>query len=251
MNNFMKPAIAAILLASACGSNAQDGGEHPAVKRSFDLPPSAELIYTISANQRGLALKGDATITWHADAGKYAASAESRVAIFGKLTENRSSGTIDAYGLAPAEFYDKRIRKDPVTATFDRDAKKISFSDGDKGYPIKGGEQDRVSISWQLVAVARAAKDKFKAGSEWKFFVVGPRDADAWTFRVIGTEKVQTGLGEIEAVHVARGTPPNSREQSLDMWLAPSNEWYPVKLRFSEGDRSEVIEQTLQKITKK
>lgn len=253
MNTLIKATAAALALtlAAAPAVRAQDAGEHPAVKRPFDLPPSADLAYAISATQRGLALKGDAVITWRADTGKYAASAESRVAIMGKLTENRSSGTVDSYGLAPAEFYDKRIRKEPVTATFDRDARTISFSDGDKTYPIKGGEQDRVSISWQLVAVARAAKDKFKPGSEWKFFVVGPRDADPWTFRVVGNEKIQTGMGEVEAVHVSRGTPPGSREQTLDMWLAPGNEWYPVKLRFTEGDRGEVVEQVLQKITKK
>lgn len=251
MKNMMTLAGAAFVLAAALGGTAHAAeDEHPALKRPFDLPPSADLAYTISARQRGLALNGDATLTWRADAGKYSVSAESRVAVLGKLTENRSSGAVDAYGLAPDEFYDKRFRKEAVTATFDRDARTIGFSDGDKSYPIRGGEQDRVSISWQLVAIARAAKDKFKPGSEWKFFVVGPRDADPWTFRVVGREKVQTGIGELDAVHVLRETPPGSREQTLDMWLAPSQEWYPVKLRFTEGER-EVIEQTLQKITRK
>jgi hypothetical protein len=254
MKNMMKLAAGACVLVSAFGGMAQAADdEHPAVKRAFDLPPSADLTYTISARQKGLALNGDATLTWRADAGKYSVGAESRVAILGKLTENRSSGAIDSYGLAPNEFYDKRFRKDAVTATFDREAKTISFSDGDKSYPIRGGEQDRVSISWQLIAIARAAKDKFKTGSEWKFFVVGPRDADAWTFRVVGREKIQAGagIGEVDAVHVSRATPPGSREQTLDMWLAPENEWYPVKLRFTEGDRGEVVEQTLERVTKK
>ncbi|WP_296952158.1 DUF3108 domain-containing protein [uncultured Massilia sp.] len=251
MKTMMTLAGAAFVLALGANAHAADD-EHPSVKRQFDLPPSADLAYTISARQRGLALNGDATLTWRAGDGKYAVSAESRVAVLGKLTENRSSGAIDAYGLAPNEFYDKRFRKEAVTATFDRGAKTISFSDGDKTYPIRGGEQDRVSISWQLVGVARAAKDKFKAGSEWQFFVVGPRDADPWTFRVVGREKVQLGgtLGEVDAVHVARATPPGSREQTLDMWLAPSLEWYPVKLRFTEGER-ETVEQTLERIGKK
>jgi hypothetical protein len=250
MKHVIQLAAGAALLATALGAHAQGADDHPAVKRPVDLPPSADLTYTISARQRGIALNGDATLVWRADGAKYSVNAESRVSILGKLTENRSSGTIDSYGLAPAEFYDKRVRKEAVTATFDRDGKTISFSDGDKSYPIKGGEQDRVSISWQLIGVARAAKDKFKTGSEWQFFVVGPRDADPWTFRVIGREKVQTGIGEVDTVHVARDTPSGSREQTLDMWLAPSNEWYPVKLRFTEGDK-EVIEQTLQKVTKK
>jgi hypothetical protein len=254
MKNVIKLAGAAMLMAAlaAPGVQAADTGEHPAVKRPFDLPPSADLNYSISARQRGFNLNGDATVTWRQGDGKYAVTAESRVALVGKLTETHSAGTLDTYGLAPTEYSDKRLRKDAVTATFDRDAKSIGFSDGKDTYPIKGGEQDRASISWQLVAVARAAKDKFKAGSEWAFFVVGPHDADPWTFRVVGREKVQAGaaLGTVDAVHVLREAPPGSRDQTLDIWLAPGHEWYPVKLRFTDNDR-DYVEQTLEKITKK
>ena len=245
-----------LLLASAAAlapaAHAAPADDHPAVKRPFDLPPSADLAYSISARQRGITLNGDATLTWHAGDGKYAVTAESRVALLGKLTDSRSHGTVDAFGLAPAEFYDKRFRKDPTTATFDRGDKAITFSDGDKTYPLKGGEQDRVSVSWQLAAIARAAKDKFRPGSEWSFFVVGPRDADPWTFRVVGHEKVQAGaaIGEVDAVHVLRAPPPGSKDQTLDIWLAPSQEWYPVKLRFVDNDR-DYVEQTLERVTRK
>ena len=256
MKNKLKLAGAAMALMSglamAPGAGAAEPAEHPAVKRPFDLPPSADLNYSIGARQRGFNLNGDATVTWRQGDSKYSVNAESRVALLGKLTETRSTGTIDAYGLAPAEYLDKRLRKDAVTADFDRDGKTITFSDGKETYPIKGGEQDRASISWQLVAIARAAKDKFKAGSEWQFFVVGPHDADPWTFRVVGREKVQAGasLGEVDAVHVARAAPPGSKDQTLDIWLSPSHEWYPVKLRFTDNDR-DYVEQTLVKITRK
>jgi hypothetical protein len=234
------------------GVHAAPAEDHPAVKRPFDLPPSADLAYSISTRQRGFTLSGEATLTWRAGAGKYAITAESRVALLGKLTDSRSQGTVDAWGLAPTEYYDKRFRKDPTTATFDREDKTITFSDGDKRYPIRGGEQDRVSVSWQLVSIARAAKDKFRPGSEWTFFVVGPRDADPWTFRVVGREKVQAGaaIGTVDAVHVLRAPPPGSKDQALDIWLAPSREWYPVKLRFVDNDR-DYVEQLLERITRK
>jgi hypothetical protein len=244
--------LAVTMGATLTASAARAADEHPAHMRPFNLPPSAELLYSISARQRGFTLSGDATLTWRQGDGKYTINTDSRVALLGKLTENRSQGTIDSFGLAPTEYYDKRFRKDPVTANFDRDAKSISFSDGKQIYQIKGGEQDRVSISWQLIAVARAAKDKFKPGSEWHFFVVGPHDADPWTFRVIGREKVQAGaaIGSVDTVHVLREPPPGSKDQTLDIWLAPSLEWYPVKLRFVDNDR-DYVEQTLEKITRK
>jgi hypothetical protein len=252
MKNVLKLAGAGIVLMAALHGHAAETEDHPAVKRPVDLPPSADLTYSIGARQRGFNLNGDATVTWRQGEGKYAVSAESRVALLGKLTETRSTGTLDNYGLAPAEYYDKRFRKDASTATFDRDGKSIGFSDGKDTYVIKGGEQDRASISWQLVAVARAARDKFKPGSEWQFFVIGPHDADPWTFRVVGREKVQAGaaIGEVDAVHVMRAPPPGSKDQVLDIWLAPGREWYPVKLRFTDNDR-DYVEQTLEKIVKK
>jgi hypothetical protein len=247
--DFMKHAAAGMLLATTLGA-AWAASEHPAVKRPFDLPPSADLTFDLTARQRGFSLGGEALITWRAGDGKYAVSAESRVSLLGKLTENRSQGTIDSFGLAPAEFYEKRFRKDPTTSTFNRDAKTLTFSEGKESYPLKGGEQDRASVTWQLVAVARAAGDKFKPGSTWPFFVAGRRDADPWTFRVVNREKVHTGLGDVEAVHVVREPLADASDQALDIWLAPSQEWYPVKLRFSDDDK-DFVEQTLTKLTKK
>jgi hypothetical protein len=259
MKKMWKLAAAAALLAAmtapmAAGAApaAPAADDHPSEARPYKLPPSADLAYSISARQRGFTLNGDATLSWRQGEGKYTINTDSRVALLGKLTENRSQGTIDSFGLAPNEYYDKRFRKDPVTANFDRDAKTISFSDGKQTYPIKGGEQDRVSVSWQLIALARANKDKFKPGSEWHFFVVGPHDADPWTFRVIGREKVQAGaaIGSVDTVHVLREPPPGSKDQTLDIWLAPSLEWYPVKLRFVDNDR-DYVEQTLEKVTRR
>lgn len=248
MHTRLQHAGLGLLLAGAIGAaTAQDA---PAsAKRPFELPPSADLHYELQARQRGFSLKGEAIVTWRASDGKYNIKAESKVPVLGTITDDRSSGAIDAWGLAPSEFVEKRMRKDPTTATFDRDAKSLSFSESKQVYRLKGGEQDRVSITWQLAAVARAAGDKFKAGSKWPFFVAGRRDAESWVFEVVRREKVRTGLGEVDAVLVSRQPVADKKEQSLEIWLAPQHEWYPVKLRYQEGEK-EQIEQTLSTVTK-
>ncbi len=63
-------------------------------------------------------------------------------------------------------------------------------------------------------------------------------------------ERVSTGAGQFDTVHVQRAAPPDSKQQQLDLWLAPSLEWYPVRLRFTDRD-DEFVEQTLQTVTKK
>jgi hypothetical protein len=240
--------LAGLALAAACSLGV--AADHVAIKRAFNLPPSVDLSYQIKARQKGFSISGDAVVSWRVADGKYTLLTDSRAMILGSLLANRSEGTIDAFGIAPAEFHEKRFRKEASTTTFDRAAKTISFSESKVRYPILGGEQDRTSVPWQLVAIARATPDKFVVGSEWAFFVAGRRDADPWTFKVIKLETLRTALGEVATVHIVKQPPPDSKDQQLDIWLAPSMEWYPVRLRFEDGE-GEFVDQTIDKITRK
>jgi hypothetical protein len=244
-----KKAIAGAVLAIAqtVTQTVALAADHPSVQRAVDVPPSADLIYSIKARQSGLNLSGDAVINWRAGDGKYSIVAETRTPLLGKILDNKSAGAVDGHGLAPTQFYEKRLFKDARTTSFQRDSKTIVFSDSPQSYPIKGGEQDRASIPWQLIAVARAAPEKFIAGSQWDFFVAGQRDAERWIFKVVNRESVHTAQGDIEAVHLVRVPPPDGQDKQLDIWLAPKLDWFPVRLRFDEGG-GDFVEQTLEKI---
>lgn len=245
-NLLMRSATAAVL---ALGLHAAGAALAAPPKYPVELPPSADLAYELSAQQRGIGLKGDALITWRAGDSKYDVNVEARVALLGKLNEYRSQGTVDPYGLAPDTFTEKRYRKDATTTSFDREAKAINFTEAKGPTALKGGEQDRASVTWQLASVARAAGEaKFKPGSEWTFIVAGRRDAEPWTFKVLKQEKIRTAMGELDTIHVKR-EPRDSRGDSVEVWLAPSQEWYPVKLRFE--DERDTIDQTVTRITRK
>jgi hypothetical protein len=241
---------AALALALSAGAVQAQAPDHPVVKRGYSLPPSADLVYSVKGNNHGLPLSGTGTVAWRQGDGKYTLVTEARSGLFGKVLEHRSEGAVDDYGLAPSSYYEKRIRKDPTTTTFDRQAKQIEFQGGDKTYPLKGGEQDRSSAQWQLVSQARHAPDQFKPGSEWAFFTAGRKDAEVWTFKVIGTETVQTGMGDIKAVHFVKEPPKRDNGQQVDLWLAPSLEWYPAKIRFVE-ENGDSFEQLLEKVNRK
>ncbi len=223
--------------------------DHPAVKHKLNAPPSADLNYSIKAKQSGLSLSGDALVQWRAADNKFTVVTATRAMLIGKILDAKSEGAVDEYGLAPATFTEKRFRKDPTTTTFDRQGNTISFSASSESYPIQGGEQDRSSAIWQLISIARAAPEKFKPGSEWTFFVAGQYDAEPWTFKLTQPENIKTPMGEIHAVHILKAPPPDSKGQRLDIWLAPSLEWYPVRLRFTEAN-GDVIEQSLESISK-
>lgn len=250
LHSYARISIAALLCSASIHAFSANT-DHTVTKRPVNLPPSAQLDYTIRARQSGLSISGDAVVKWQTDGHDYSVEAITRAMILGKILEAKSDGKIDDFGLAPTQFTDKRFRKSITTTTFNRDATggTITFSPSDASYPIKGGEQDRTSIVWQLVAVARSAAKQFKPGSDWVFFVAGQRDAEPWTFKVINQEKITTGTGEVDAVHIFREPPPDATEQRLDIWLAPSLEWYPVRIRFTDPN-NDFVDQTLDKISK-
>jgi hypothetical protein len=221
----------------------------PSKTQKINLPPSADLHYNIKAMQSGLTIDGTGMVRWQTKAGKFSVTSESRANLFGKVLEATTIGEIDQFGLAPGTFIDKRFRKELTTTTFNRDNHVITFSASEESYPIKGGEQDRNSVIWQLISVARGMPARFKSGTQWRFMVAGQRDAEVWSFKVLATEKLHTPLGEINTVHILRAPPPDKKGQKLDIWLAPSIEWYPAQLRFTDPD-GEFIEQTLESYTK-
>lgn len=243
-SNFFNMSIAGTALAMAA---AQAAG--PA--RGFDLPPPADLQYAIRAEQKGLALDGEATVRWRTGDGRYTLSSESRASILGKILENRSEGVADETGLAPEKFTERRFRKDPYTVTFDRDARAIRFTESNLNYPIKGGEQDRASVTWQLAGMARGMPGKFVPGSEWRVFVAGRRDGETWLFKVAKADKLRTPMGQLDAVHLVKAPSAGARGQQIDIWLAPGHGWYPVRVRFSDNDGDDVVEQVIAKITKR
>lgn len=235
----MKRALAALLAGAALIAQAAP---------LFKAAPSAQLQYAVKSRQSGFTLSGVSTVNWQAQDGKYRVTSETVASLLGKIVESSSEGQFDEQGLAPAQAVEKRIRKDRAVTTFRRDSRTIAFANADdEPAQLKGGEQDRLSVLWQLVGQARANPERFAKDAKFDVVVAGPHRADRWEFRVVGRETIDTPLGPQSAVHLNR-TPASRGDQALDIWLAPKLEWYPLRLRYTEND-GDFIEQTLDKIT--
>ena len=224
--------------------------DHTSVKHPFNLPPSADLFYVIKAKHSGLTLSGSAHVRWTTDTKRFDVAVETKANLLGKMLDSRSEGVINEFGLAPLRLTEKRFRKPQHSVTFDQNDKTIRFSESATTYPLKGGEQDRTSIIWQLVSIARAAPEKLKAGTEWKFFVAGRKVAESWTFRVVGRETVRTPMGDVTAIHISKRASQSKENQQLDLWIAPTLEWYPVRILFKDSNGTD-LDQVLQKMVKR
>ncbi|MDB5762937.1 MAG: hypothetical protein JWQ21_1932 [Herminiimonas sp.] len=198
-----------------------------------NLPPSAELKYDVKALRDGKPVYGHGKISWQTDGGNYTVDGEAGILFFTVLNF-KSAGLIDDFGIAPVIYAEKRFRKSETNTHFNRERSTISFSASTASYPRKGGEQDRASIIWQLTGIGRGDGGKFIPGAEIDFFVAGVRDAETWRIRIIGEEEIETGTGKTSAWHMVRIPRQGSYDQQLDIWLAPQQQWYPVKLRYTE-----------------
>lgn len=195
------------------------------------MPPAMTLHYDM---RRG-ALSGTGELQWRPTANGYEARLQGRVAGFSILTW-ASQGGFDAAGIAPVRFTDQRRGKSEQAANFQRGAGKISYSGPSTEYPLMDGAQDRLSWMIQIAAIAQADPKRVAPGKRVAMFVTGARgDGDVWSFLVQGVEDVSTGDTSVRAVKLLR-EPRKPHDTRVEVWLAPSLHYLPVRARLSSDD---------------
>lgn len=200
-----------------------------------DPPPSVELRYKVEAVRGGQTIFGESTIRWINNGQTYSINGDTR-ALFFSLLSFKSEGSIDMYGVSPEFYSEKKFRKSETNTHFHHERNTISFSASTTSYPRQGGEQDRASIIWQLSGIGRGDRENIFPGAQFDIFVAGVRDGETWHIHVMDREQVEVNGQSVGTWHLIRMPLPESYEQTLDIWLAPLQEWFPVKLRFTEAN---------------
>lgn len=243
MKSALSTLLVSVFIATSMPANAAD-------TTTVKPPPSAQLLYKARADVRGIVLEGESQIDWTWDAKHYELSLETRAALTGVLLADKSEGRFDRHGFAPDNYTASRFMKAKSVARFDRAAGEIDFAGDGPAYKLQGGEQDRVSVLWQLLSMVRARPSDFKPGTRKSFYVAGHRGGDAWTFEVKDKQRLSSAFGSIDTLHVAYLPEDKSAKTKVEIWLAPSQEWFPVRIRFSESN-GDSIDQTLEQLKRK
>ncbi|MGZ3238222.1 MAG: DUF3108 domain-containing protein, partial [Burkholderiaceae bacterium] len=217
------------------------------VHYSINLPPSAELHYEVNALKKGIPLRGQSTVNWQSDGSQYRIDGATDIAEIGTRSF-QSEGMIDQSGIAPLLYTEKSSNKSATNTHFQRERNIISFSSSTVSYPRQGGEQDRASIIWQLAGIGRGMPEKFLTGADFEIFVAGVRDGETWRIHVIAEEEIDIPTGKISTWHLVRTPRPGTYEQQLDIWLAPRQAWYPVKLRYTQTN-GDALDMSLIKVS--
>jgi hypothetical protein len=197
---------------------------------ALTIPGSMRLKYSMTGRSRNMDYHASAQLDWLQDGEAYQASMV--VGAFGLGERSMASrGQITGEGLAPTRFLDKS--RSERAAHFQPDKGKITFSANSPDVPWQPGAQDRVSVFVQLASLLAGDPAKYPVGSSVSLYTAGPTGADTWTFVVEAEEKLNLPAGEFSAVKLTR-KPQRDYDQTVEVWLAPSLAWLPVRIRITQ-----------------
>ena len=221
----------------------------PFLFEQVSFPPSAEVRYNALAAQGARSLSGSGNIVWQHDGQSYTLKGEASALLL-SLLSYQSSGQLSKAGILPDLYYEKRIGKSATQTHFVRERKTISFSASTATYEIQGGEQDRGSVIWQLVGIARGDPTKLEPGLMFETVIAGSKAADRWRVQVSSKESLTLTDGTIAAWHFSLTPAVSSFDYQIDLWLSPEKEWYPVKIMYANRTGANLT-MTLEKIQHK
>ncbi len=210
--------------AASAATAASAAPPSPGVK--FSVPPSGELQYDTFYNG---VRNAPGTIHWMSNAQSYEMVVSVPVPFVGPFVYS-SHGRIDAFGLAPDQYSEKRGRRAEDIAIFNRTDKKIGFTRTPDTLPLADGAQDRFSVVMQLASLVRGDPGAYKPGVTRQFFVVDNNSGENWPVETIGDETIRTAQGYLETRHFKRLPRHDGDQRRIDVWLAPSLGWLPARI---------------------
>ncbi|WAH57469.1 DUF3108 domain-containing protein [Pseudomonas silvicola] len=153
------------------------------------------------------------------------------------LTEE-STLTVDKDTLLPKTYHFERggLGKPKKTdLDFDWSQKVVTGTDrGDAvKVPLNRGMVDK--STYQLVLQRDVAAGK----KSMSYQVVDGDDVDTYDFRVLGTEKVDTKAGQVDAIKVERVRDPTQNKRTTVLWFAKDWDYLLVRLQQVETDGKE------------
>ena len=202
----------------------------PAVPPLNPLPPRLDLRFQVRYGPA----RGEQTLVWINEGDRYTitsvAGATGLAGVFyrGRFVQT-SRGRIAPSGLVPEEFWDQRGDK-RSSARFDAAKGSLTLHPA-KGAPrhfsYTGDVQDALSLIFQMALTAPPS------GEQLAYAVFNGKKLRHYTYDVRGEEILETALGPLRTLHLARQTGDDGR---FEIWLAIDRYYLPVRvLRVEES----------------
>jgi hypothetical protein len=212
------------IAASASEKPAPAASPAPSLRGARKLPERISLRYSVQSGEDGLTI-GQAIYSGQIREGRYVllstteATGITAVFISGKIVQ-RSEGRVTPEGLRPDVFTSAKGERKVKTARFDWAHGQLLLPAG--GVELPPNAQDIASFPFHLAMLAE------DADPAWTLSVTNGKNLRDYRFQVIGRETLTLSGGRIEALHLQGVRGGDAR---LDVWLAPTRDWLPVRIR--------------------
>jgi hypothetical protein len=156
----------------------------------------------------------------------------------------KSEGLVTRTGLNPTSFT-HQFGKDgnkQHQASFDWAAAKLTLQENTASsvVDLPAGTQDMLSFMYQFMFVPPL--------TEMQIIVTNGRKVNHYPYRFEGEEDIQTGLGKVKTLHIAKSS--NEGEGKLELWLGIDYHYLPMKIRKIDKD-DKVYEQVINTLAAK
>jgi hypothetical protein len=214
------------------GSAAPDTAVTPFTPTVLGVPQPSVMRYDVTLRSRGFTLQGQARLDWWHNGQQYDLRLELTAPGLRERVQ-QSAGQITEEGLAPDRFSDKS-RGEQATH-FDRAKQRLIFSNNRPEAALAAGMQDRLSVVVQLSMLVAGEPARFTPGTQIAIPTASTREAEDWVFRVGGEEDLDLPGGQLRALKLER-LPRREFDQKVELWLAPGQDYAPVRLRLTNPD---------------
>lgn len=198
--------------------------ESPPARPLRSLPQQLALRYSVQSGEDGFTLGESLYSGWIRD-GRYSLSSVSEATgvaamfVSGKIIQ-RSEGSIGPEGFQPERFWGEKGSRVQTPVRFDWPAGLLVLPGGSVELPEQ--TQDLLSFPFHLAMTVR------ETDAAWTLSVTNGKKLRNYQFEILGRETL--GLRD-QRVETLRVQGSRAGEGSLDVWLAESRHWLPVKIR--------------------
>lgn len=199
------------------------------------LAGSTVVNYQVRSNKFPYQLQGE--LRWVRNGLRY--RAELSYSLLGQKRGQSSQGLIGDQGLLPERFVDHK-GKDQIVQ-FDLAKRSATLANG-QALGLQPGAQDRLSVLLNLGALVASNTQGPHAQHQLTTQTVGAAGASAWTWVLVGSERLDLPGGSLQTQKWSRQVGSDSKH-GLDVWFAPALGYLPARIKIIEENGDQIDQQ--------
>jgi hypothetical protein len=215
--------------------SAQDAANVPECIGAPLLPRTFQLDFVVHAAKGPFGLSGEYQVRLERVGDEYTLTGETS-SLFYRARQRSSGAWVDG-APTPLDYSEESSTRSALTTHLDWRAGTVTFSASNQAATIAPGMQDRLSLLLQLSLRGRATT---AADAAIDVPVAGVRGTSVYHFAARGSETLDLPIGRQAAVRLEQ---VDSKHDRLEVWLAPSLCWLPVRIRYRDGRGSTIDNQ--------